>query len=103
MACIQTSPLPKSYTAPSPSKAAGSSPLLSRTLLAAGPAFLSHLRLSLHHGNSFDAQESHNEKERIRLQEIQSLLANGEDDLGVGDESESEELLSLDPKEWKVR
>ena len=26
----------------------------------------------------------------------------GEDDLGVGDESETEELLSLDPKEWKV-
>jgi DnaJ family protein C protein 2 len=28
---------------------------------------------------------------------------NGEDDLGVGDEQESEELLTQDPKEWKVR
>lgn len=26
----------------------------------------------------------------------------GEDDLGVGDERETDELLSLDPKEWKV-
>ena len=26
-----------------------------------------------------------------------------EDDLGVGDEPETEELLALDPKEWKVR
>lgn len=26
----------------------------------------------------------------------------GEDDLGVGNETETEELLSLDPKEWKV-
>jgi DnaJ homolog subfamily C member 2 len=26
-----------------------------------------------------------------------------EDDLGVGDEEETEELLNLDPKEWKVR
>jgi DnaJ homolog subfamily C member 2 len=26
-----------------------------------------------------------------------------EDDLGVGDEPESSDLLLLDPKEWKVR
>ena len=26
-----------------------------------------------------------------------------EDDLGVGDEPESPDLLLLDPKEWKVR
>src|ERR1700731_4016945 len=28
--------------------------------------------------------------------------SNVEDDLGVGDEEETEDLLSLDPKEWKV-
>lgn len=26
----------------------------------------------------------------------------GEDDLGVGDEAETQELLKSDPKEWKV-
>ena len=42
------------------------------------------------------------EEERKRLEDINGN-GNGEDDLGVGDEEETEELLSLDPKEWKVR
>lgn len=31
-----------------------------------------------------------------------SNATNGEDDMGVGEEEEPEELLSIDPKEWKV-
>ncbi|KAJ7594094.1 DnaJ domain-containing protein [Mycena floridula] len=100
MAAIQTNPLPKSYSLPKTSKASVSAPH-SRSLLPAGPAYLSHLRLTLHHNNSFEAHDAQTEKERQRQQELLNLLASGEDDLGVGDESESEELLAQDPKEWK--
>ena len=35
---------------------------------------------------------------------MQEAEADGaEDDLGVGDEEETPDLLELDPKEWKVR
>jgi hypothetical protein len=101
MASIQTNVLPKSYTLPAASKISIAGPS-SRRLLPVGPAFVSHLRLTLHHGHSFEAHDAQIEKERQRLEELENSAANGEDDLGVGDEPESDELLNLDPKEWKA-
>ncbi|EEB92155.1 hypothetical protein MPER_09379, partial [Moniliophthora perniciosa FA553] len=101
MPSIEVKPLPKSYTLPQASGSKISAPV-KRNLLSAGPAYLSHLRLTLHHNNSFEEQDAFNDKERQRLEELQGSAINGEDDLGVGDEPETEELLSLDPKEWKV-
>jgi hypothetical protein len=40
--------------------------------------------------------------ERERLAALHGDEMTGEDDLGVGDEEETQELLKLDPKEWKV-
>jgi len=70
-----------------------------RKLFPVGPAYLAHVRRKVH-DLTFEAHDKH-EEERNRL-------ANGSsseeitDDLGVGDEEEDEDLLSLDPKEWKV-
>jgi len=102
MATIRTNAIPKSYSLPQASGAKISGPS-TRRLLPTGPAFISHLRLTLHHGHSFEAHDEFVEKERQRLEELQASASNGEDDLGVGDEPETDELLSLDPKEWKVR
>jgi len=55
------------------------------------------------HNLSFEEYEKQVESEKSRAP---SVLGNGvaeEDDLGVGDEEETKELLALDPKEWKVR
>lgn len=82
------------YTAPHPSG--------HRTLLPVGPAYLNHLRLSLHHAHSFSSLDKHLAAERERLAALHGDDVAAEDDLGVGDEKETEELLSLDPKEWKV-
>ncbi|KAJ7677349.1 hypothetical protein B0H17DRAFT_1079484 [Mycena rosella] len=70
-------------------------------LIAAGPAFLGHLRLVRHHDGDFKKFDAATAVEREA-----ALAANGngngeEDDLGVGEESEDEALLTLDPKEWK--
>jgi hypothetical protein len=71
-----------------------------RKLFPVGPAYLAHVRRKVH-DLTFEAHDRH-EEERNRL-------AGGSspdeiiDDLGVGDEEEDEDLLSLDPKEWKVR
>ena len=54
------------------------------------------------HNLTFEQHDKHAEEELKRLQALNAHAANGEDDLGVGDEEETEELLSLDPKEWKV-
>jgi hypothetical protein len=73
--------------------------LVERKLFAVGPAYLAHVRRKVH-DLTFEAHDKH-EEERNRL-------AGGSssdeivDDLGVGDEEEDEDLLSLDPKEWKV-
>ncbi|KAF9036309.1 hypothetical protein BJ165DRAFT_1533150 [Panaeolus papilionaceus] len=72
-----------------------------RTLLPVGPAYLSQLRLALHHNNEFSSFDLHLNAERERLAALHGNDANGEDDLGVGDEEETPELLALDPKEWK--
>ncbi|KAK0223634.1 DnaJ-domain-containing protein [Armillaria fumosa] len=100
MATMRANPLPKAYTAPSGAVSQLSS-FKKRRLLPAGSAFIEHLRLTIHHQGSFLKHDSHNEKERKRLEELKGASSNGEDDLGVGDEPETEELLSLDPKEWK--
>jgi len=97
------SALPSSYTPPSVSGASATASSSKRRLLPAGPAYLNHLKLTLHHGSSFDSYDAHVDLERQKKED--ELKANGygqEDDLGVGEESESEELLSSDPKEWKV-
>jgi hypothetical protein len=54
------------------------------------------------HDLSFEEHDKHVEEEQTRRRNLEQE-AGEEDDLGVGDEEETEELLSLDPKEWKVR
>jgi len=71
-------------------------------LLPAGSAYLAHVRRQVHN-LSFEEIDKHAEEERQRLEALNGNGGNGEDDLGVGDEQESEELLTQDPKEWKVR
>lgn len=73
-----------------------------RSLLPIGPAYLNHLKLSLKHAHDFDALDRHLQDELFQKQALAADGANGEDDLGVGDEPEAVDLLDLDPKEWKV-
>ena len=73
-----------------------------RTLLPVGPAYLAPSAL-VAHAHSFLSLDKHLNAERERLAALYGEDAAGEDDLGVGDEEEPEELLNLDPKEWKVR
>lgn len=73
-----------------------------RSLLPVGPAYLNHLKLTLKYASDFSALDKHLEEELQKKLAQEADGVNGEDDLGVGDEPESEELLSLDPKEWKV-
>ncbi|TFK67631.1 chaperone J-domain-containing protein [Pluteus cervinus] len=94
---ITVPPLPLDYNAPSTSSA-----LVQRTLIPVGPAHFNHLRLAVHHNHSFDTFDKHIEEEQKRQAEIDAAKDAGlEDDLGVGDEAEPDDLLSLDPKEWK--
>jgi hypothetical protein len=74
--------------------------LVERKLFPVGPAYLAHVRRKVH-DLTFEAHDEH-EEERNRLaggSSSDEII----DDLGVGDEEEDEDLLSLDPKEWKVR
>jgi len=71
-------------------------------VLPVGPAYLEYQKLSLKHANNFSALDRHLEEERQQKLAQRINDTGAEDDLGVGDEPESEELLSLDPKEWKV-
>jgi len=66
-----------------------------------GQAYVNHVRLALH-SHSFSFLDEHLAAERERKAKLEADDAAGEDDLGVGDEEETPELLSLDPKEWKV-
>ena len=71
-----------------------------RTLIPVGPAYLAHVRRSVHN-HSFEEHDKAEEERRARWQA--HAEADGiEDDLGVGDEKETPDLLALDPKEWKV-
>jgi hypothetical protein len=78
------------------------SALVQRRLIPAGPAYLAHVKRAVHN-LSFDEHDKHAEEERKRLEALHGVSTNGQDDLGVGDEEETEDLLSLDPKEWKVK
>ncbi|KAH9927541.1 DnaJ domain-containing protein [Amylocystis lapponica] len=92
-------PLPASWTAPEPS-GKSISPLVERKLLPVGPAYLAHVRRAIHN-LTFEEHDKHAEDERKRLEAINGNGLNGDDDMGVGEEEETEDLLTLDPKEWK--
>ena len=71
-----------------------------RELFAVGPACFAHVRGKVH-DLIFEAHGKH-EEERNQLvggSSSDEII----DDLGVGDEEKDEDLLSLDPKEWKGR
>ncbi|KAJ6612247.1 hypothetical protein B0H10DRAFT_2052833 [Mycena sp. CBHHK59/15] len=97
------SALPVGYTPPASTSKL--SPFLTQPtgrLLPAGPAFLAHLRLTVHHDGDFKKFDAATAAEREQALLAAGANGNGEeDDLGVGEESEDEALLSLDPKEWK--
>ncbi|KAF8809415.1 DnaJ-domain-containing protein [Phlegmacium glaucopus] len=95
------SPSYKLPSIPSTSRISATHPSGHRTLLPVGPAYLTHLRVSLHHAYSFSSLDKHLAAERERLAALHGDDMAGEDDLGVGDEEETPELLKLDPKEWK--
>ncbi|EKM78545.1 hypothetical protein AGABI1DRAFT_121584 [Agaricus bisporus var. burnettii JB137-S8] len=92
--------LPADYAPPTASTSR-LTPASHRTLLPIGPAYLNHLKLSLKHANDFEALDSHLKDELDKKRALEADGANGEDDLGVGDEPEADEVLDLDPKEWK--
>lgn len=78
-----------------------SAAVVERRLIPAGPAYLAHVKRTVHK-LTFEEHDRHAEEEQKRLHAHNANGANGEDDLGVGDEEETEDLLTLDPKEWKV-
>ncbi|TCD69754.1 hypothetical protein EIP91_006290 [Steccherinum ochraceum] len=91
-------PLKSDWNPPAPS-GNSVSPLVERRLLPAGPAYLAHVKRAVHK-LTFEEHDKHVEAENERLG-LNGTGANGEDDLGVGDEEEPEDLLTLDAKEWK--
>jgi hypothetical protein len=74
--------------------------LVKRELLPVGAAYLSHVRRAINN-HTFEQHDEINEETRRKA--LNGNDDNIEDDLGVGDEEETEDLLQLDPKEWKVR
>lgn len=76
--------------------------LVERKLLPAGAAYLAHVKRAVHK-LTFEEHDKHVAEEQKRLATLNGNGVDGEDDLGVGDEEETEDLLTLDPKEWKVR
>ena len=76
--------------------------MVERRLLPAGQAYLAHVRRAVHN-LTFEEHDKHTEEEQKRLAALNGNGSAVEDDLGVGDEEETEDLLMLDPKEWKVR
>ncbi|KAI0672542.1 DnaJ-domain-containing protein [Trametes maxima] len=96
---IVPTPLPSGWAPPASSGKSVSS-LVERRLLPAGQAYLAHVRRAVHN-LSFEEHDKHAEEERKRLEALNGTGAGSEDDLGVGDEEEPEDLLQLDPKEWK--
>ncbi|KAI5120390.1 hypothetical protein M0805_000170 [Coniferiporia weirii] len=91
-------PLPSSWSQQQGASGKTIAPLAPRTLLPVGPAYLAHVCRSVHN-HSF---EEHDKVEAERREREASVGAEGiEDDLGVGEEEENDDLLSLDPKEWK--
>ncbi|KAF9807931.1 hypothetical protein IEO21_08005 [Rhodonia placenta] len=92
-------PLPAAWNPPTSSEKS-ISPLVERRLLPAGPAYLAYVKRTVHN-LTFEEHDKHTEDERKRLEALAGAGGQGEDDLGVGDEEETEDLLTLDPKEWK--
>lgn len=91
------SALPKNWTAPVPSTSRLTPPISARPLLPVSQSYLTYVHLHTTHNLDFAAHDAHHAS-------IQASLPSGdvvEDDLGVGDEEETDELLNLDPKEWK--
>jgi len=88
-------------SAPSTSRLSPPHPSGHRELLKVGPAYLNHVRLALKHAHNFSELDKHLEAERERLAALNPTADAQDDDLGVGEEEEPEELLTLDPKEWK--
>lgn len=66
-----------------------------------GSAYVAHVRRVLNK-HTFEEEDRVAEQWKQRAALAAAGLG-GDDDLGVGDEEETEDLLSLDPKEWKVR
>ncbi|EMD37170.1 hypothetical protein CERSUDRAFT_84203 [Gelatoporia subvermispora B] len=91
--------LPASWSSAEPT-AKSVSPLVERRLLPAGAAYLAHVKRAVHN-LTFEEHDKHVEEERKKLEALNGDGSNGEDDLGIGEEEETEELLSLDAKEWK--
>ncbi|KAG6811120.1 hypothetical protein H0H92_008920 [Tricholoma furcatifolium] len=108
MATVLTLPitapiLSSSYNAPvaSSSRISVPHPTGHRVLLPVGHAHLDHLRLALHHAHDFKSFDAYTATEREAKEKLLAAEGADEDDLGVGDEEETKELLALDPKEWK--
>ncbi|TDL20653.1 DnaJ-domain-containing protein [Rickenella mellea] len=95
---LLTPPLPKNWSPPEPS-AKSISKLSQRVLLPVGPAYLAHVRRAVNNRTFEDDDLAEEERRAAEAGSASGL--DGEDDLGVGDEEETEELLALDPKEWK--
>ena len=53
------------------------------------------------HDLTFEEHDKHVEEAEKRRRNLEQE-ADEDDDLGVGDEEENEDLLLLDPKEWKA-
>ncbi|KIM34409.1 hypothetical protein M408DRAFT_325816 [Serendipita vermifera MAFF 305830] len=91
-------PVPDSWT-PKEDAGAKISELRQRRLLPVGPAYLAHARRVL--GNKTFAQDDADEELNAANGDPNGAEGLIEDDLGVGDEPESSDLLLLDPKDWK--
>ncbi|KAJ7671677.1 DnaJ-domain-containing protein [Mycena polygramma] len=92
--------LPADYTPPaSTSKLTPFITHPAGNLIAAGPAFLAHLQLDRLHGGDFQKHDAATAAARAAA--APPAGDGADDDLGVGEESEDEATLSLDPKEWK--
>ncbi|KAF8318823.1 DnaJ domain-containing protein [Cantharellus anzutake] len=104
MAAVLTSPMevplsPAGWS-PVPSTSRTISVPKPRVLLPVGHGYYAHARRTVHR-RTLDQDLDEQEAERLKNE---SSKANGleiEDDLGVGDEPESRDLLALDAKEWK--
>ncbi|KAF8523672.1 DnaJ-domain-containing protein [Gautieria morchelliformis] len=87
---------------PTEATASSLSAPIRRRLLPTGAAYHAHVRRTVHK-RTFDEDEiAQAEESRRRAQSnVNGDDKNGADDLGVGDEEETVDLLLLDPKEWK--
>ncbi|KAF9513586.1 hypothetical protein BS47DRAFT_1344064 [Hydnum rufescens UP504] len=72
-----------------------------RTLLPVGSAYLAHARRTIHKRTLQEDFDELREQQRQLDENRANGAFNEEDDLGVGDEEETPELLGRDAKEWK--